>query len=126
MALLKNYESGGAHRANGQLLAELTKVTVKDSGNLNKVITIGQGLAGTADGPLETEMMIDSAMPKAGAEFAWINALNNREELTIRLNSEGVAESYAMKVNDSERVFSPDAAATKSLTLIGKRIGVTT
>lgn len=126
MAVLKNYESGGLVYVGSRLCAELTKVTVKDMGNLNKVYTTLQGLAGTADGPIECEMSIESAMPKAGAEIAWANALNARTELTVRLKSEGGNESYAVKVADMERTFSPDAAATKNLSLIGKRIGATT
>lgn len=120
---IKAYESGGFIWANGQLLAEVTKAEVMDKGNLNPVYTTLLGYAGAANGPIEAQMTIESAMPKRGAELAWANALNSRQVLIIRLKSEGISESYEMQLNDSTRTFQPSAAATKNLSLIGKKLG---
>lgn len=126
MAGLARYESGGLHTLDGLMLAELTKVTIRDKGNLYPVYTTAQGLAGTADGPLEVEVMYESAMPKAGAEFDYINALRTRKVMMLRIRSEGVTHSYEVKVSDSERQLDTTASATKSITMIGKFIGATT
>jgi len=126
MAGLKFYESGGKIYVDNRLLAECTKITVKDAGNLSKVYTTILGLAGFAAGPIEAEMTIEQAMPKAGAEFAWASALTTRKILTVRIESEGVRESYQMVNGDLERTFSPSDSATKMLQLLGKKIGTST
>jgi hypothetical protein len=123
---LGDYESGGLLYLNGRLLAEVTSVDVKDMGNLNKVYTTLKGLAGTAAGPIETEMTIESAMPKAGAEADFARALNRRQTMTLRVRAEGQSISYSVRVNEVGRKFDANSAAVKTIAVIGKPIGVTT
>lgn len=123
---LQTYESGGELYLNGRLLAEITKYTINHQGNLNEVNTTVKGLAGMADGPLKVEINITSAMPKAGMEFDYYNALIRRTTLTFRRRAAGVSRSYSVKADGLDETFDASNAADAAVKLIGKPIGVTT
>lgn len=123
---LATYESGGELYLNGKLLAEVTKYTVNHMGNLNKVVTTKKGLAGTAAGPLEVEISVTSAMPKAGMELDYYSALVNRTAMTFRRRAHGQTRSYTVKADGLDESYDASNAADATVKLIGKPIGVTT
>ena len=117
----RKYEGAAELRVNGTLLAEATNVTVRDSSNDRPVMTLLQGLAGFSDGPPTAECTISSAIPRAGFEFAFLDALDKKLEVELVLKAAGQRRTYAMKPMEADVSFSVDVSAVHNVRLQGRK-----
>lgn len=125
-AALQNYESGGEIYLGSKLLAEITKYQISHDGGLSDVDTTIKGYAGTASGPLKVSITLSSAMPKAGLEYDYYEALRSRAVLTFRRRAGGQSRSYQVRAGNLDESFDVSNAAEATVMLRGKAIGATT
>ena len=97
----ENYEGAGEVYLNGNLLAEISECEYQLESNNNDVDTMQKGFAGQSDGPRKVRITWTSAIPKAGHEFDYHDAVNR--SLIVRFvfidgdkrrTSDGKIQSY--------------------------------
>jgi hypothetical protein len=89
MAELQKYEGVGEIYVNARLLAEASKVEVTITSNDQKVMTMKKGMAGFSDGPTETTISIESAIPRKGFESDFVTAVTQKKPVRITVKSGG-------------------------------------
>lgn len=109
MAELQKYEGVGEIYVNARLLAEASKLTVTVTSNDQKVMTMKKGLAGFSDGPTESSITVESAIPRKGYEYDFVNAVNKKLAVRIVVKSGGKRHSFNGRFSQAEWSNSVDA-----------------
>lgn len=120
---LKKYVGAAEFYARGKLLAEATRLTVTDTSNDRPVMTMIGGMSGFSDGPPTAEASIESAIPKAGMEFDFRDAVDKKETFTIVHVCAGVRRTYEGRLSNVTTSQSVDSAASVSASFTGRRTG---
>lgn len=116
------YEGAAEIQVNGRTLAEATKVTIRVMSNDFEVNTMHQGLAGFGDGPGKTEVTIESAVPKRGYEFDFVEAVRAKKTVTIVSKSAGRRHRTEGRIKDAEWSNQTDAPTLLTANFSGKMI----
>lgn len=109
MAEVNKYEGVGEIYVNARLLAEASKCTVTVVSNDQKVMTMKRGLAGFSDGPTESSISIESAIPRKGYEFDFVNAVNKKLTVRIVVKSGGKRHQFSGRFSQAEWSNSVDS-----------------
>jgi hypothetical protein len=116
------YEGAAEIQVNGRTLAEATKVTIRVMANDTEVNTLVQGFAGFSDGPGKCEISIESAVPKKGYEFDFVEAVRSKATVTIVSKSAGRRHRSEGRIKDAEWSNQTDAPTLLSANFTGKML----
>jgi hypothetical protein len=83
------YEGVAQIFINGRAQAQAKKVTVRGASNDQPVKTMGLGLAGFSDGAGETDIDVESAVPKKGFETSFVRHVTEKKTMSIVYKSGG-------------------------------------
>lgn len=109
MAEVNKYEGVGEIYVSGRLLAEASKCTWTVVSNDQKVMTMKRGLAGFSDGPTETSISIESAIPRKGYEYDFVTAVKEKKTVTIVTKSGGKRHQVSGRFSQAEWSNSVDS-----------------
>ena len=116
---MEKYEGPAEVYVRGRLLVEAKSCRARTSNNNNKVYTMAKGLAGPSRGPIESEIQLESAIPKAGYERDWLGHLLAGDFLKVVIKTGGRRIEFNCWCEDQEIQNSTDAAAVENVTLMG-------
>lgn len=117
------YEGAGELYLNGRLLAEISECEYSLTSNDTEVMTMQKGFSGFSDGPEQVRITFQTAIPKAGYEHDYEDAIRNKR--TVRFvfidgSKRRVSDGRLIEKSSSR---STSAAATSSLTFVGAPVG---
>jgi hypothetical protein len=123
MAGFQKYEGAAEFYINNKLMAEATSLSITDSANDRPVNTMTGGFVGFSDGPQSAEASCSVAIPKAGYELDFRDALDKKKDLTIVHKSGGVRRTYLMRCQSVDTSQSTDSTAVLNARFAGRAIG---
>lgn len=111
MAEQTKYEGVGEIYVNARLLAEANKCEVTITSNDQKVMTMKKGMAGFSDGPTETSISVESAIPRKGFESDFVTAVAQKKAIRITVKSGGKRITVNGRFTESRFSNSVDSPA---------------
>ena len=118
---MDRYEGKGKVFVNGRLQAECSSVRVREISNNQPVHTFHKDLAGKSDGPNEAEITLEGAIPVAGYETSFDDALIDKAFMQVTTAHGGKRNTYDCWVDDFETSHAVNQTANYTVNLKGKR-----
>lgn len=115
---MDQYEGPGEIQLDNRTLAESTSISVSGTGNNNPVRTMKKGLAGRSRGPVEFNITIENAIPKAGLEQEFIRKVVENADVVISHIVADKTYLYDGWVDTVDVSQSTDSPATISFTVM--------
>ncbi len=118
---LREFEGPAQVFFGSRALAEAGSVSVSIQGNNRKVYTMRGGraaLRGRSRGPVESELKIESAIPKAGYEADFIRACVVNADVRVVVVSGGQRHQFEGWIEDVSENHSTEQSASISFTVV--------
>lgn len=125
MSGFSRYEGAGQVFLGGRLLAEVTRCERTITSNDNEVMTMAKGFAGFSDGPVRVEITFDTAIPKAGYEYDYEDAIVNKRTVTFVFVDGEKRLSHVGRITQKSSSRDTGSAASASCTFVGRPDGNT-
>jgi hypothetical protein len=119
MASLNNYEGPSEIYVQGRLLAEAVKASFSVKANNNPVVTMRKGLAGKSDGARSSEGTIETAIPRAGYEYDFVEKVIGGAYIRVVVKSGGQRHTFDCWVESVDLSNATDTPAAKTITVMG-------
>ena len=116
---LTRYEGPGEVQLDQRTLMEASSLNVQTRSNSNPVQTMKKGFSGRSRGPTQTQIRVQSAIPKAGFEVDVRTKIVVDADVTITWIEGGQRWSVDGYVDEMESEHNSASAATMSFTVMG-------
>jgi len=116
---LSNYEGPSEIYVNGRLLAQAVKASFSVKGNNNPVNTMKLGLAGKSDGARSSEGTIETAIPRKGYEYDFVEKVASGAYIRVVVKSGGQRHTFDCWVETVDWANATDAPAAKTINVMG-------
>lgn len=122
---ITKYQGPAEFQIDGRTIAEARSVSIRVTKNNRRVYTMHKGMAGKSAGPEESEITTECAVPRAGYEKDFLDALQKGTELRCVHKSGGKRRTYAVTVDDYEENASADEPTAMRVMMSGPGPSVT-
>ena len=117
---LETYEGPAEIYVNGRLLAQATKSSFSVKGNNNPVNTMKLGLAGKSDGARSAEGSVETAIPRKGYEYDFVDKVRTGAYLRVVVKSGGQRHTFDCWVETVDWSNATDSPAAKTISFMGR------
>lgn len=115
---MDKYQGAGSVLVNRSLQAECASIRISTKSMASKVKTMRRGLSGRSRGGPEVEIVLESAVPKAGMETDFVTACQNDADISVVVYFAGRRYQYDGWIDTEDHEMSVDSASRVSCTVI--------